>query len=158
VRARAQENNFRRELNEFAAEDCADLERLKLIECSGARASGDCPCLRRPSEPWLRLHARATAGVDKQGRAVVWITGRHLPAVGMDLERIKWFIYTKLQSVAESGKFVIVYMHTDATWEVCPHLSCHPSRPPERWCAGGLATLCVSLRGSGDLSMVVARL
>lgn len=70
--------------------------------------------------PWLRLHARATAGVDKQGREVVWITGRHLPAVGMDLERIRWYIYTKLQSVAERGKFVIVYMHTDATWEVCP--------------------------------------
>ena len=31
----SQENNFRRKLNEFAAEDCADLERLKLIECSG---------------------------------------------------------------------------------------------------------------------------
>jgi hypothetical protein len=117
-RARAKENNFRRKLDEFAAEDCADLERLKLIECSGTRAS-ECATPRRPV-PWLKLHARDTAGVDKQGRPVVWITGRHLPAVGMDLERIKWFIYTKLQRVAERGKFVIVYMHTDATWEVCP--------------------------------------
>lgn len=39
--ARAQENNFRRKLGEFTAEDCTDLERLKLIECSGARASSD---------------------------------------------------------------------------------------------------------------------
>ena len=49
---------------------------------------------------------------------MVWITGRHLPAVGMDLERIKWFMYSKLQTVADTGKFVVAYMHTEATWEV----------------------------------------
>ena len=58
-----QEGNFQRKLAEMEDDDYSDIAALKLIE---------------------------TSGVDRFGRPVVWITGRHIPAVGLDLERIKW--------------------------------------------------------------------
>jgi len=83
------ESHFNKKIAEMDDEDFSDLEDLKLIEISGR---------------------------DRCAHPVVWITGRHLPAVGCDLERIKWFIFCKLHAVAEED-FVVVYTHTDASWE-----------------------------------------
>eukprot|EP00242_Pyramimonas_sp_CCMP2087_P006143 CAMPEP_0198200290 /NCGR_PEP_ID=MMETSP1445-20131203/3329_1 /TAXON_ID=36898 /ORGANISM="Pyramimonas sp., Strain CCMP2087" /LENGTH=288 /DNA_ID=CAMNT_0043870305 /DNA_START=155 /DNA_END=1021 /DNA_ORIENTATION=- len=84
------EGNFQRKLAEMEDDDYSDIAALKLIE---------------------------TSGVDRFGRPVVWITGRHIPAVGLDLERIKWYMFSVLHEVAQQREFVIVYYHTEATWE-----------------------------------------
>lgn len=84
------ENAFARKAMEAYIADYSDLEALDLIK---------------------------TSGQDKLGRAIIWIVGRHLPAQGQDLERIKWFIFREVYKVAEEGDFIVVYTHSETSWQ-----------------------------------------
>ncbi|KAG6546006.1 hypothetical protein Mapa_012669 [Marchantia paleacea] len=69
----------------YANEDFSDLEELQV----------------------LRLE-----GIDRQGRRVVRIVGKYLPATAIDRERLKIYITNKLANEIKDDKFSIVYFHS----------------------------------------------